>query len=213
MRDLETRLRNGARRRAFIYTPHMQIAWLDGLRPTDPAAAMTREAIDAHIAAQHWTVERFALPELDIAPCAGDFKCWTDHPGTCAIQDANREIAQAMMRADILLMTTAITFGGYSSELKKAVDHLVQNTSPLFGRVGGETHHVPRYARYPHLVVVGTIADPDEDSYVTFSTLVTRNAINLYAPSARSVIVHETEPPPRVASAIAGAFSHVGVAA
>jgi multimeric flavodoxin WrbA len=191
----------------------MQIAWLDGLRDADPAAAMTRAAIERDIAARGWNVERFALPELDIAPCAGDFKCWTDHPGTCVIQDANRDIARAMMHADVLLMSTAITFGGYSSELKKAVDHLVQNISPRFTRVGGETHHVPRYPSYPHLVVVGTIADPDEDSYVIFNTLVTRNAINMYAPSARAIVVHETEPEARVAAAIADAFSQAGAAA
>jgi multimeric flavodoxin WrbA len=186
----------------------MQITWLDGLRDTDPAAAKTRAVIEHELAARGWTVERFALPELEIAPCTGDFKCWTDHPGTCVIQDANRDIARAAVQADLLLMSTAVTFGGYSSELKKAVDHLVQNTTPLFTRTGGETHHVRRYPSYPRLIVIGTISEPDEDSYVTFNTLVTRNAINMYAPSAQTVIVHETEPDARLTAAIAEAFAH-----
>ena len=48
--------------------------------------------------------------------------------------------------------------GGYSSELKNAVDHLIPNILPFFANVDGETHHKPRYKRYAKLLIPGEAA-------------------------------------------------------
>ena len=74
------------------------------------------------------------------------FGCWVKTPGQCVQDDPAREVARACARADLVVLFTPVTFGGYSSELKKAIDRSIPNLSPIFIRIRGETHHPCRYA-------------------------------------------------------------------
>jgi len=49
----------------------------------------------------------------------GCFGCWNKTPGTCVMKDDSAKIAKAVVNSDLLIFLTPITFGGYSSELKK----------------------------------------------------------------------------------------------
>jgi hypothetical protein len=82
-----------------------------------------------------------------------------------------------------VVFLTPVTFGGYSAELKKAVDHLIVTNLPFFRTVNGETHHSPRYRRHANLLVVGTLPERDEESEAIFATLVERNSINMFSPA------------------------------
>ncbi|MCK4899409.1 MAG: hypothetical protein KAS38_11555 [Anaerolineales bacterium] len=62
---------------------------------------------------------------------------------------------------DLMVYLTPITFGGYSSALKRMVDHQIQNVLPFFARVSSETHHRKRYKKYPDLLAVGWMDEPD----------------------------------------------------
>src|SRR5512135_3228123 len=161
----------------------MKVTVLDGAVREDCAAARVRGALDACAAHRGWDVTTFFLPDLDIAPCAGDFKCWFEQPGICAIGGVNRDIARSMAVADLAVFLTPVTFGGYSYHLKKALDHLVPNISPLFAMINGEVHHKPRYEAYPRLIAIGTEHRRDEDAETVFTTLLERNAINMRAPA------------------------------
>jgi len=138
-----------------------------------------------------WRVDRLALREVDIAPCLGCFGCWIQTPGLCVIDDAGRDVARRMAQSDVLVYLTPLTFGGYSSELKKAIDRSIPNLSPLFRTVRHEVHHVKRYARYPRLVGIAVSRDrpidPDEEEL--FEAVVRRNAINFYAPANAACLV------------------------
>lgn len=142
-----------------------------------------------------WRVAHLTLRETDIAPCLGCFGCWIQTPGVCVIDDAGRDVARQMAHSDLLVYLTPLTFGGYSSELKKAVDRSIPNISPLFRLVKGEVHHVKRYARYPRIAGIGVCsddrADPDEEEL--FETLVHRNAINFHAPADGACVISVTE--------------------
>jgi len=138
-----------------------------------------------------WRVEALVLREIDVAPCLGCFGCWVKTPGVCVIDDAGRDVAGRMIQSDLLVYLTPLTFGGYSSELKKALDRSIPNISPLFRLVRGEVHHVKRYARNPRVVGIGVCAsapsDPEEEEL--FETLVHRNAINLHAPTDGACVI------------------------
>jgi multimeric flavodoxin WrbA len=92
-------------------------------------------------------------------------------------------IARAHTQSDLLVLLTPVTFGGYSSELKKALDRMICALLPFFQTVDGETHHRPRYDRYPKLLAIGVDSRRDEESERIFARLVERNAINLWAPA------------------------------
>jgi hypothetical protein len=140
-------------------------------------------AIEDLLAGDDWRVDAFTLRDLDIAPCVGCFGCWVRTPGVCIIDDAAREIAQAFIQSDLVVFFTPVTFGGYSAQLKKALDRNICLISPFFEWVDGEIHHRARYARYPYLLGVGVLPEPDTEDAALFATLIERNAINMHAPS------------------------------
>jgi hypothetical protein len=119
------------------------------------------------------------LKEIEIAPCTGCFGCWIKTPGECVIDDAGRGISANIVQNEILIFITPVTFGGYSSELKKALDRMISVIMPHFKRVNGEIHHKPRYDRYPNLLAFGFLPNSNPDQERTFKTLMERNAINL----------------------------------
>ena len=83
-----------------------------------------------------------------------------------------------MMQHDGVVMVTPVTFGGYSSLLKRALDRIIPMISPFFATVGGETHHRLRYKRQPRFAVVGVTSDDYAEEAQVFRTLVARNALN-----------------------------------
>jgi hypothetical protein len=85
-------------------------------------------------------------------------------------------------RCDVLVYFTPVTFGGVSSELKKAVDRLIPNISPFFARVQEETHHQRRYPRSASLIGLGVLPTPNRDAEALFKTLVEDNATNFRSP-------------------------------
>ena len=98
-----------------------------------------------------------------------------------------------MIAGDLTIFLTPITFGGYSSELKKAVDRLICLISPFFTRIDGEVHHHARYDRYPALVGVGILPASHPVQEQIFHTLIGRNAINMHAPTHNSVVLYRSQ--------------------
>jgi len=154
---------------------------------TRDAGRMTGEAL------QHagYQVEKLSLRDIDIAPCLGCFGCWVKTPGVCVIDDVGRDVACRIARSDLVVYLTPLTFGGYSSELKKVLDRSIPNILPFFRWIKREIHHVKRYARNPRLIGIGVCADgrADPDDEELFETLVRRNAINMHAPAHVACVV------------------------
>jgi len=168
----------------------MNLCILDAAPLRHPTAAVVRRTLLDYAARQRWTPRTFFLPDIQIADCAGDFNCWLKTPGVCSINDANREIATAIVQSDLLVFLTPVTFGGYASELKKAVDHIIQDISPFFESVTGESHHEKRYGRYPRLIGVGLADRADDEAARVFRTVVARNALNMQSDRHASGVLH-----------------------
>lgn len=132
--------------------------------------------------AQGADVTRFTLGEIQIAPCLGDFECWTKTPGRCRTRDAAQEITQAIHHADLVIFLTTVVFGGYASTLKKLVDRLIPLTDAFFHEQAGMTRHQRRYERYPAMLFIGVADQPIEEARNIFAELAGGNAINLQAP-------------------------------
>lgn len=141
-----------------------------------------------------YTTRPFALRQSSIAPCVGCFGCWIKTPGECVIGDVGRDVARAVAQADLVVYFTPVTFGGVSSELKKALDRLIPNISPFFARVRGETHHQRRHARSPSLLGVGVQPNTDREAEAIFRGLVEDNATNLRSPRFASTVVASDRP-------------------
>jgi multimeric flavodoxin WrbA len=165
----------------------MKVVILDGDRAPDGAAARAVEALAAALTARGDEVVRWSLREVALAHCQGCFECWTKTPGRCRARDEGNEVAASVIGSHAMVWATPVTFGGYSSTLKKIVDRLICLILPFFTTVEGETHHAARYEHYPLLLVLGSVAAPDPDQVGLFARLVERNALNMHAPLHRAV--------------------------
>lgn len=157
----------------------MKATIMNGMHAGDGVIETIHAILLDELQARNWQITAFKLHEMDIRPCLGCFGCWIQTPGRCIMPDTD-EIAQAMIRSELFIFLTPVTFGGYSSELKKAIDHIISNIQPFFETVQGETHHRPRYDYYPNLLIVGTLPQHDPESEEIFRKLAERNALNMY---------------------------------
>ena len=180
----------------------MKATLLNGALPGDSFVDAVGIALQAVLQAAGWTVTTWNLRDQKIAYCLGCFECWTNTPGMCRIDDAGRGVPASIIGSDLTIYLTPVTFGGYSSELKKAVDRIICLISPFFKRIDGEVHHRPRYARYPDLLGVGVLPAPHPDQEQIFHTLIGRNAINMHAPTHNSVILYRSQEPAAAATAV-----------
>ena len=128
---------------------------------------------------------------MTIKPCLGCFACWMKNPGICAIRDDQEAVLKAMAASDIQIWTTAVTFGGYSSILKKSLDRAIPNILPFFIKIQGEIHHPQRYEKRRAFLGLGTLPGPEAESERIFHKLVRRNALNLGSVTTESRIFYE----------------------
>ncbi|MDX1624038.1 MAG: NAD(P)H-dependent oxidoreductase [Gemmatimonadota bacterium] len=168
----------------------MRALVLNGAKSGDDDLRAAEAALERELAAAGWEVGAVLLHRIMLAWCTGCFECWTKTPGECKTKDSAGDIARAMMASDLTVFLTPVTFGGYSSPLKKALDRLICLVSPFFQRIDGEVHHRKRYDRYPSLLGVGVLDEPDGEEERIFSTLVERNAINVHAPDHASLVLY-----------------------
>ena len=191
----------------------MKAVILNGARNDDNALESVHDIIVDELIGSGWEVTSYALHEHTIGHCVGCFGCWIKTPGICRFNDDAREIARQFIQSDLSILFTPITFGGYSVELKKALDRtLICLVSPFFMRINGEVHHKPRYVRYPRLMGVGVLPHADKESEKIFKTLVKRNALNLHVPAHIAGVIVSSQGAGKSRKHIQSLLTGIGVA-
>ncbi len=168
----------------------MNAVILNGSKDNDTVLDKVQQTIIDELACKSWEIEPLNLHKMDIKPCAGCFGCWVRTPGICIINDEGRDIARKIIQSDLVIYLTPVTFGGYSSHLKKVLDRSISLILPFFKKIDGEVHHQARYEHYPRLIGVGVLPKADEESERIFTTLVSRNGINMHTPVSTAGIVY-----------------------
>lgn len=186
---------------------------LNGSLDADPDVHLVEHACTEILTSIGIAVDVFRLCEVPVAYCQGCFECWAKHPGVCRTDDGARDVTRALIQADLAVFLTPVTFGGYSSELKKALDRSIGLVSPFFSRRGGEVHHRPRYARYPALLGVGVLPEARDEEERVFHDLVRRNALNLIVPEHESLVLYRSQGASRMRAALRSAVERLGFAA
>jgi multimeric flavodoxin WrbA len=189
----------------------MKAKILNGSLTDNGAIANMHSIITDELHSINWETETFILHRMKIAHCLGCFGCWDKTPGSCVIRDDGIDVARKVINSDLAIFLTPITFGGYSSELKKAVDRIICLICPFFMRIDGEVHHKPRYERYPSLIGIGLLNEKDEENEDIFSTLIRRNAINLHAPFHGSDVFLHKQPLEDIRQKVQSLFSRIAV--
>jgi len=183
---------------------------LDGSRKGDNTPSGVSDLISHSLWERGYELDVVPLHDIQIADCIGCFLCWIKTPGVCVIDDAGRDIALKLIQSDLVVFLTPVVFGGYSVELKKALDRQIGNVLPFFVKIGNEVHHKARYERHPRLVGVGVLPHPDEESEKLFEVLVSRNAINMHSPAHSAGVVYTGDSAEKARNKIEALFIKTG---
>jgi multimeric flavodoxin WrbA len=189
----------------------MKAILLDASNVNDLLGQRTRELLENELHTRGWETTHIALDARKIGNCAGDFFCWVRTPGMCNVNDDNREIAAEIVNSDLMIYLTEVTFGGYSSSLKRVVDHQIQNIMPFFASLAGETHHQKRYSAYPDFLAIGWTSQVNEQAGKVFRQLCARNALNFYAKNFASAIISGEQPDAEKLSLLRGGLDDLRV--
>jgi len=172
----------------------MKTVIFNGAKEGDQTINVIEKTIVDQLTKEGWEVELLELRNMHIANCLGCFGCWVKTPGTCVINDDGRETTRKAIQSDLMVWLTPVTFGGYSSELKKALDRIIPLLLPYFQLYHGQIHHKMRYERYPKLLVIG-VQESGVDYEETFLALAERNTLNFRHPAyAASVFRRDKNP-------------------
>jgi multimeric flavodoxin WrbA len=190
----------------------MKAILLDASDVNDSLGQRTRELLESELHTRGWEITHIVLNEQKIGNCAGDFFCWVRSPGMCNVNDDNREIASAIVNSDLMIYLTEVTFGGYSSSLKRIVDHQIQNILPYFASLAGETHHQKRYSAYPEFLAIGWMSQANEQAGKVFGQLCARNALNFYAKNFASAIISGGQADDEILSQLQGGLDDLRAA-
>ena len=181
-----------------------KIVLLDGRGANDEDLSSVLDILRNELHSSGAEVQTFPLREINIGSCIGCFGCWLKTPGICLETDAGRDIAQAVVQSDTTILFTPVTFGGYSSSIKKVQDRWLPLILPDFGIYHGEVHHLPRYSQYPRLVGIGIQRQPNDAEANLFKVLVGRNALNFYSPTYAADVVLSTDDPGKLRQKLQG---------
>lgn len=189
----------------------MRTLILNGAKIKKDKVNAVSDFLTEYLSKKHHVADVLSLMDLNISPCIGCFGCWLQTPGECIIKDDGSDLPKKVIQSDVVFLLTPLTFGMYSSELKKALDRFpCPVLLPYFAKINGEIHHANRYERYPILVAIGVLPSPNEESEKIFTTLVARNGINLHT-RAISRVIYSSDNPEVIQEKLISTLSMVGV--
>jgi len=147
----------------------------------------------------------------DLKHCIGCFGCWDQTPGICKIPGPHREINRKIINSDLLVYLTPLTFGGYSSEIKKMIEFQLGLVLPDITMKSGESHHKKRYKKYPSLLAIATTEIQDEGEERMFKHLIDRHALNWYPPEHRTLVIHREDDEKSVQDRLKSIINEMGL--
>jgi multimeric flavodoxin WrbA len=105
---------------------------LNGDLPEQNTLLPIQEELIEELESNKWDTEAIVLNQVKIKNCIGCLRCWHSTPGICTgiKGDEADEIIQKVINSDLVIFLTPLTFGGYSSELKKIIGRLLGLLQP-----------------------------------------------------------------------------------
>jgi multimeric flavodoxin WrbA len=140
----------------------------------------------------NWETSFINLRDLKFTECQGCFKCWDETPGVCHTDDDGRELCRQLAQSELMVLLTPISFGGYGSLLKRALERAVLPVLlPYLVPRKGEIHHPLRYGKAIRAMAIGSLPQADTETESLFQNVLYRNSLNCDSPIHPTAVVYE----------------------
>jgi multimeric flavodoxin WrbA len=190
----------------------MKALILNGSLENQTHLLSTHGILEEELSYAGWECESLILHTMKIGTCIGCFQCWDTTPGICFQDDQGREVSKKAINSDLLVFLTPLTWGGYSSELKKAVERMLGLLHPAFVRIKGSCRHKNRYDQYPSVLGLAVAGrERDEEQEQIFKNLILRHSLNWFTPKQRAEVFLEGEEKQNIRDSIKKALVEMGV--
>lgn len=114
-----------------------------------------------------------------MAACKGYYDCWLRTPGTCALRDGFEGLGQQIASCDKFVIVSKNLYGGFSREVKNALDRSISFALPYFQFREREVHHQARISKRGDMAVYiydcNSITDFDKNSIGNMTKAVSLN--------------------------------------
>ena len=78
------------------------------------------------------SIEVLDVSSLKMGRCLHCYKCWTDHPGRCVMEDDATGFREKMDAADLIVFFVPLSYSTMPSDMKRALERLFPETTPFF---------------------------------------------------------------------------------
>ena len=188
----------------------MNIVILDGMESENDIENVLKKVIEK----ENKSYTYFKLKDMKILPCRNCGICGVKMPGECAFKDDMPKIIKALVKSEMVVMLTPIRFGGFDSQLKKAVDKLSLLGSPFLEVKKGKLSHPGRYNTDGKSMffdfVIGVSRNHSESQKQSFRNLIIQNAA-IMEMSYKTLIVEEADDITKIEHCIIDALKEVAV--
>jgi multimeric flavodoxin WrbA len=129
-----------------------------------------------------------------MAKCIGCFGCWLRTPGLCIIHDGTEFLGKQIGCCDEFIIISKCLYGGFSREIKNALDRLIAFVLPFFEVNNREQHHQARYPKSGKLKAYIYNSSEISDTDKTIVTEITKaNSVNMKKSSYETIFVNDVQ--------------------
>ncbi|MFW6238823.1 MAG: hypothetical protein ACOC5A_06275 [Halanaerobiales bacterium] len=121
-----------------------------------------------------------------------------------------QDIFPRMAGSEFHVFLSSVSFGGYNSALKKAIDRYSALGLPTYTFNRGEFHHPPRYPNPEKFLSVGILKEEDSRQEATFELVSERLAVSSFVSSWGSVILYQDRREEEIRESIKKGFTEMG---
>jgi multimeric flavodoxin WrbA len=170
-----------------------------------------QDILESELSSAGWECESLLLHRFKVGTCIGCFKCWDTTPGICFQDDQGREITKKAINCDLLVFLTPLTWGGYSSELKKAIERMLGLLHPSFVKIKDSYRHKKRYETYPSVLGIAVAqGERDSECEQIFKTLIARHSLNWHTPAQRAEVFRDKNDDEQIQKSIKSMLAELG---
>jgi len=135
---------------------------------------------------------KFFCANKKMAPCHGWYSCWLQTPGLCIMHDGTESLGKKIALCGEFIIISKSLYGGFSAEIKNALDRSISSALPFFCVRNNELHHQPRYPNEgrmkAYIYNANEISGADKESLVEITKA---NGINMNKSEYETLFVND----------------------